>query len=81
MWRRFSAILLVGFLAGAAFAPAALGQWAGLELEPNNGLGMEIDPNGLAQKGGVEIEPNSLGMEIDPNGLAQRGGLDIEPNG
>ncbi|HEX9734710.1 MAG TPA: hypothetical protein VGG06_22285 [Thermoanaerobaculia bacterium] len=76
MWRRFSAILLVGFLASAAFAPAALGQWAGLEIEPN-GMGMEMDPNGM----GMEMDPNGLGMEIDPNGLAQRGGLDIEPNG
>ena len=76
MWRRFSAILLVGFLAGAAFAPVALGQWRKQEIEPN-GAGLKLEPKGM----GMEIDPNGMGMEIDPNGLAQRGGLDIEPNG
>ena len=58
---------------------------------PDQRVGLEIEPNGLARHGG-EIDRVG-GMEMDPNGVwyfgpcgdhggsIVRGGLDIEPNG
>lgn len=75
MWRRFFSMTIVGLIAGVTVGPAAPA--AGWKI------GTELD--GVAQRGGLEIDPNGLaqngGLEIDPNGLTRRGGLDIEPNG